>query len=258
MSHMKRDDGDRVTNADSLPHSCPIRIGRVQRGRGVSAGADKSVIVLRFAATAVRSIVPVEGSTMSWSLEAHLARFDTNERRLLLKSSAAYAGQFKERVFPGADRTAITGEEILRRTLIKIAEGSDEYIFRDGDILLFHCLCRGCRRTVLALYQDGADDGSAHEARIDAPFVLTEQAAVGFLQRHQSQDLFLAFVREKKLSGKLRAYATGFPEYAAERWDEAQIAKALRVTPATIATYRSRLRELIEQFELQRVRWHQG
>ena len=198
---------------------------------------------------------------MSWSLESHLGRFDPNERRLLLKWSALYADRFKDRVFGGTGRTAITGEEILRLTLIKIVEGSDDYVFREGDILLFHCLCRGCRRTVLALCQDGADDGSAPEAPTeeeDAPIVLTEHAAVGFLQRHQSQDLFLAFVKEKKLTGKLRAYASGFPQYAAERWDEAQIAKALRVTPATIASYRSRLRELIEEFELQRVGRRQG
>jgi hypothetical protein len=197
---------------------------------------------------------------MSWSLESHLGRFHPDERRLLLKWLALYADQFKQRVFGGTSSTTITGEEILRLTLRKIAEGSQDYAFREGDILLFHCLCRCCRRTVLDLYREGADSESAVDPsdEDDAPIVLTEHAAAGFLQLHKSHDRFLAFLKEKKLTGKLRAYAFGFPGYAAERWDVDKIAKALRVTPAVVANYRSRLRELIEEFELQRMRERRG
>ena len=87
-----------------------------------------------------------------------------------------------------------------------------------------------------------------------APVDLTEQAAVQYLERCRSLDQFLAFVGAQKLRGKVRGYAGGFHKYAADDWDEQQIAKSLRVKPADVAKYRSRLRELIEEFELQRMR----
>jgi hypothetical protein len=195
---------------------------------------------------------------MPWSLESHLNRYEPHDRRRLLKCSALYAERFKQRVFGGADHSAATGEEILALTLGKIVEGHDGYVFKDGDILLLYYLCRCCRRTVLGMYQDG------HAGAVDAPPplededeaapVLTERAAVHFLERRQGLAQFLAFVGTKKLQGKVRAYASGFPLYAQEHWDEDRIARSLRTVPAKVATYRSRLRELLEEFELERVR----
>jgi hypothetical protein len=192
---------------------------------------------------------------MSWSLQLHLDRFAPQDRRLILKRSALYAEGFKQRVFGAAGHGTLTGEEILTLTLGKIAEQRDGYVFRDGDILLFYYLCRCCRATVLALHEDSAADGakaptSAEED--EAPPVLTELAAAKFLERHHALAQFLTFVGTRPLRGKFRAYASGFHRYAAENWDEQQIARSLRVTPADIAKYRSRLRELIEDFELQR------
>jgi hypothetical protein len=193
---------------------------------------------------------------MSWSLESHLDRFAPHDRRLLLKRSALYAERFKQRVLGGTGEGIATGEEILALTLGKIAEKREGYVFRDGDILLFYYLCRCCRTTVLALHKESAGEIDAPPPagnEVDAPLTLTEQAAVRFLARRQDLPRFLTFVGAKKLRGKLRAYANGFPRFAAEGWDEQQIARDLRVTPASVARYRSRLRELIEDFELERM-----
>jgi hypothetical protein len=197
---------------------------------------------------------------MPWSLEAHLARYEPRDRRLILKWSALYAETFKQRVFGETCSNAATGEEILALTLDRIVAGSDDYAFRDGDILLFYYLCRCCRATVLELHKEAGARAVvvAAEEENDAPGVLTEQAAVQFLDRSQGLDQFLAFVATQKLRGKVRAYASGFHKFAADGWDEQQIAKSLRVTPPNVAKYRSRLRELIEEFELQRMRKPRG
>ena len=195
---------------------------------------------------------------MPWSFQSHLDRLAPDDRRLLLKRSALYAERFKQRVFGGTGNGTATGEEILALTLGKIADGCNGYVFRDGDILLFYYLCRCCRTTVLALHKEArsgeADVPPLVEEEDDAPLALTERAAVQFLERRQGLPQFLTFVGSQKLRGKLRAYAGGFHRYAAEGWDEQQIAKDLRVTPASVAKYRSRLRELLEGFELQRMR----
>jgi hypothetical protein len=197
---------------------------------------------------------------MPWSLEAHLARYEPYDRRLILKWSALYAETFKQRVFGETCNNAATGEEILALTLDRIVAGSDDYAFRDGDILLFYYLCRCCRATVLALHQEAGERAvvAPAEDENDAPVVLTEQAAAQFLDRSQALDQFLAFVGTQKLRGKVRAYAGGFHKFAADGWDEQQIAKSLRVMPPNVAKYRSRLRELIEEFELQRMRKPRG
>jgi hypothetical protein len=196
---------------------------------------------------------------MPWSLQSHLDRFAPRDRRLLLKSSALYAERFKQRVFSASrHETSTTGEEILALTLGKIAKGCDGYVFRDGDILLFYYLCRCCRTTVLALHNEGRSSKHSEPAPLeeedDAPLVLTERAAVQFLERRQGLDQFLTFIATQKLRGKLRPYASGFHRYAVENWDEQQIAKSLGVDPSRVAKYRSRLRELIEDFELARMR----
>jgi DNA-directed RNA polymerase specialized sigma24 family protein len=194
-------------------------------------------------------------------LESHLRRFDTNERRLLLKQSAIYAARFKQRVCGESGHITIDGEEILRLTLARMGEGVQGYEFRDGDILLLFCLCRCCRKTVLDLYREANKEGNTPEVpeeAEDAPLMLTEGAAATFLKHNGSLDQFLAFAKGQGLSGKLRPYAQAFPRYAELQWSEAQIAKELRVTADTVATYRTRLRDLIEEFELQRMRRRRG
>ena len=190
---------------------------------------------------------------MPWSLQSHLDRFAPDDRRLLLKSSALYAETFKQKVFGETETT--TGEDILALTLGRIADGCKGYVFRDGDILLFNYLCRCCRTTVLAMHQESSESDTVPEAGDggDAPPILTERAALQFLHRRQGLAPFLVFVKTQPLRGKLRAYASCFHQYAADAWDEQQIAKSLRVTPASIAKYRSRLRELLEDFELKRM-----
>lgn len=181
-----------------------------------------------------------------------------------MKETALYAQTFWERVFGGHDGSTQTGNEILGITVTRVKEGWDGYEFRDGDILFIYYLCRCCRRTILTLQHTGSHDGSDAARPVenddDTPIVLTETAALSFLQRRQSLDQFQTFIREhrlkdgQKLKGKLRAYATGFPKYGAENWDVEQIARDLRITPPTIAKYRSRLREFLEDFEIQRAR----
>ena len=181
-----------------------------------------------------------------------------------MMEAAVYAQTFCERMFGGHGGSAQTGEEVLGITVTRVKEGWAGYEFKDGDILFFYYLCRCCRKTILTLQHAGRCDGIGAALPVedddDTPIVLTETAALAFLQRRQSLDLFLAFIKEQrlqdgqKLRGKLRAYATGFPRYGAENWGVDQIAKDLRITPPTVAEYRSRLREFLEEFEIQRAR----
>lgn len=195
---------------------------------------------------------------MSVSLESHRDRFTPQEWRRLIKKSALYAQLFLARASDGRDLIAQTGEEIVGITLKRVQEQHDGYAFKDGDILFFYYLCRCCRRTVHTLYQDGhSGTQEAHqpgEDDEDTSAVLTEQIAVAFLQRRQRLDQFLAFIKDQKLKGKLKAYGAGFPKYALDKWDVEQIATALRVTSGTVVKYRSRLREFLEDFEIQRAR----
>jgi len=178
-----------------------------------------------------------------------------------MKVSALYAQSFRARIFGEHDRITETGEEILGITLAKMKEGCDGYVFKDGDILFFYYLCRCCRRTVLTLYRRDAAGAPESTQPVEdddgTPVVLTEEAALAFLKRRRSLDQFLNFVREQKLKGKMRGYATGFPKYGAENWTVDRIARDLRITDPTVAKYRSRLRELLEEFEIQRVRRNQ-
>jgi hypothetical protein len=195
---------------------------------------------------------------MSASLESHRDRYEPREWWLMMKMSVLYAQSFRARVFGDHDRITQSGEEILSITLAKAQQGCEGYIFKDGDILFFYYLCRCCRKTVLMLQQpdrtDTAKDWKAIGEDDDTPDELTEQVAVAFLQRRRGLEPFVSFMKEQKLKGKLRAYGTGFPRYGAENWDVERIAKDLRITPATVAKYRSRLREFLEEFEIQRAR----
>lgn len=195
---------------------------------------------------------------MSVSMEAHRDKLAPLEWQRLLKVSAIYAQSFEMRVCgedQGAERAG--GEEILRLTLSRIAAGCEGYAFRDGDILFFHYLCRCCRRTVLGLHPDKAIRLEASlqpaESSSDTPAELTEQAALAFLERRNAFAGFQAFTRERKLRGKLRAYCVGLAKYAADR-DPEWIARDLRITVGTLGRYRSRLRELLEDFESERIR----
>jgi hypothetical protein len=194
---------------------------------------------------------------MSVSMEAHRDKFAPQEWQRLLKMSAVYAQSFEVRVCgEEEDRAKAGGEEVLRLTLSRIAEGQEGYTFRDSDILFFHYLCRCCRRTVLALHNAKTADVAAEQqpAEIDdTPVELTERAALAFLERRQGSASFQAFVKEKKLRGKLRAYCAGLAKYAADG-DPERIARDLRTTVETLSEYRSRLRELLEDFESERVR----
>jgi len=195
---------------------------------------------------------------MSAGWESHRDRFEPREWRLMMKMSVLYAQSFRARVFGDRDRITQSGEEILSITLAKAEQGCDGYIFKDGDILFFYYLCRCCRKTVLTLQHpertDTATDLKAIGEDDDTPDELTERVAVAFLQRSQGLEPFVSFMKEQKLKGKLRAYGTGFPKYGAENWDVERIAKDLRITPATVAKYRSRLREFLEEFEIKRAR----
>lgn len=194
---------------------------------------------------------------MPHTLESHLGRFEPHQRRLLIKKAAVYAEGLGERMFGDERRFKESGEDILHITLQRLQQGEEGYSFKDGDILLFECLCRCCRRTVRSLQSThlGEAGAAAQEEEDDAPAELTEGAAVVFLQRRGGLiDQFLGFVKEQKLKGKQRAYSLGFPRYGLEGWDAERIAKDLRVTASTVHKYRSQLRELIEQFEVQRLR----
>ena len=175
---------------------------------------------------------------MSRSLESHRRRFEPHEWQRLLKMSALYAHRFSARVFNGHECITKTGEEILHITLARISEEHDGYSFKDGDILFFHFLCRCCRKTVLTLPHGDLGDGSnavlPTEDEDDTPVVLTEKAAVAFLERRACLEQFQLLIKDKKLKGKLRAYGTGFHKYGLEDWEAERIAKDFRVTPATV------------------------
>jgi len=196
---------------------------------------------------------------MSVGLEAHRDKFEPHEWRRLLKMSTVYAQSFEVRVCgEHSDSARAGGEEIVRLTLARMSEGQEGYTFRDGDILFFHYLCRCCRRTVLAMHR-GTGNAAAEqqtsdgEGDDDASAELTERAALAFLERRQCSAPFQAFVKERKLRGKLRAYCAGLTKYAADG-DPERIARDLRITVRTLSDYRSRLRDLLEDFEGERVR----
>jgi hypothetical protein len=150
-----------------------------------------------------------------------------------------------------------SGEDILHITLQRLQQGDEGYSFKDGDILLFDCLCRCCRRTARSLQSKHLVEtaASAVDEEDDAPAELSENAAVAFLERRDGLvDQFLVFVKKQKLKGKQRAYCLGFSRYGLEGWDAERIARDLRVTAGTIHKYRSHLRELLEQFEVLRQR----
>jgi hypothetical protein len=194
---------------------------------------------------------------MTASLESHRVRYSPEEWQRIMKVSALYTHSLLGRVPAGSKGRIPTTGEILGLTLTRVNEGHAGYVFKDSDILFFLFLCRCCRKTFLSLAEvtdpDGRDDRPDGDtcAKEEA---LTEYAALQFLQRRQSLGAFLAFIKARKLKGKLRAYTMGFAKYGEERWSEERIAKDLRVTPAAIAAYRSRLREFLEDFELHRVR----
>lgn len=189
------------------------------------------------------------------SLASHRDRFASHEWQRLMKVAEVYVYSYRQRTYGGRDGIANSCEEIVGITLKRVQEQHQGYAFRDGDILFFFYLCRCCRKTVHTLHRaEQPDVAPSVEDDEDTPAVLIEQVAVAFLERRQSLELFQAFIKEQKLQGKLRAYGTGFPKYGAENWDAEQIAKDLRVTPGTVAKYRSRLRDFLEEFEIQRAR----
>lgn len=194
---------------------------------------------------------------MPHTLESHLGRFEPHQRRLLIKKAAVYAEGLAERMFGGERRFKESGEDILHITLQRLQHGEEGYRFKDGDILLFDCLCRCCRRTARSLQNRHLVEAgtSAVEEEDDAPAELSERAAVAFLERRDGLvDQFLVFVKKQKLKGKQRAYCLGFARYGLEGWDAERIARDLRVTVGTVHKYRSHLRELLEQFEVLRQR----
>jgi hypothetical protein len=187
---------------------------------------------------------------MPYALESYLGRVEPRQRRLLIKKAAVYAEGLGERMFGPKRRFTETGEDILHITLRRILEGKEGYTFKEGDILPFDCLLRCCRRTARSLQNEHlADNATAAEDDMPAD-ELAESVAVAFLERRNSLDAFLAFIKAKKLKGKQRAYSLGFPKYGQEGWEADRIAKDLRVTPGTVSKYRSSLRELLEEFEV--------
>ena len=215
-------------------------IERHQISQEGSAGADTfvarfmSLLPLCCFSAPLRLLVQLRVATMSASLESHLGRFKPHERRRLMKETAVYAQSFCERMFGGHDGRAQTGEEVLGITVTRVKEGWAGYDFKDGDILFFYYLCRCCRKTMLTLQHAGRGDGidarrrskrttirrsCSPRRRPCIPGAAPEPGSVpGFRQEQNS--------RTKKLKGKLRAYASGFPKYGAEGWDEQQIAKS--------------------------------
>jgi hypothetical protein len=190
--------------------------------------------------------------------ELELARRTPQEWRTLLRKVACYAHGVGPRLFGDTLRYRETGSQITSLTLGFVRGSRKGYVFRDGHILHYYFLCGACLRTAVALQATGgARDGRQLPppgADDEAPEALTEGAALAFLQRRQCLDEFLAFTRQRKLKGKLRAYGAGFARYGAEAWDVERIARDLRVTPATIGRYRSQLRGFLEDFEVERER----
>lgn len=194
--------------------------------------------------------------------ELQWGRRTPHEWRVLVKKVACYANGLGPRLYGSEQAYRQSGSEIANLTLSFVRERRKGYVFRDGHVLYYYFLCHACLRTARALQQVGGQDADDRRdvallepGQDDAtPLDLSESAALAFLERRGCLDAFLAFVKERKLKGKLKAYGQGFPKYGAEGWDGARIAKALRVDADTIAEYRSQLREFIEDFEIVRER----
>lgn len=188
------------------------------------------------------------------------------EWRVLIKKVACYADGLGPRLYGAELRYRHSGTEIASLALHFVHEGRKGCVFRDGHVLHYDFLCRACLRTAQALQRAsigaaGAQAGSMAVERLledaeddDTPVELSEGAALHLLERRTCLDAFLAFVKAKKLRGKLRAYSLGFPKYGADGWDGERIAKDLRVTAGTVGTYRAQLRAYLEEFEIERER----
>jgi hypothetical protein len=179
------------------------------------------------------------------------------EWRVLIKRVACYADGLGARLYGANLKYRHSGVEIATLTLDFVREGRMGYVFRDGHGLYYDFLCRACLRTAQALQGACGETATALEQSLvedDTPVELTEGMAVGLLERRKCLDGFLAFVKAKKLRGKLRGYSTGFPKYAADGWDVEAIGRDLRVTSEAVGTYRAQLRAFLEEFEIEEER----
>lgn len=188
------------------------------------------------------------------------------EWRVLIKKVACYADGLGARLFGAELKYRHSGTQIATVTLNFVREAREGYVFRDGHLLYYHFLCQSCLRTAQALQRAGMGpvgtppDITAIEQSLedagddDTPFELSERAAAHLLEQRKCLDAFLAFVKAKKLSGKLRPYSLGFPKYGADGWDAEAIARDLRVTAGTVGKYRAQLRGFLEEFEIEQER----
>jgi len=180
------------------------------------------------------------------------------EWRALIKKVACYAHGLGPRLYAANLKYRHSGTEIAIIALRRVREQRTGYVFRDGHVLYYYFLCAACLRTAEALQRAavGTPDPSALDRaeEDDTPMELGESVAVAFLERRKCLDAFLAFIKEKRLKGKQRAYSQGFPKYAAEGWDAECIARDLRISAADVGKYRSQLRGFLEDFEIERER----
>lgn len=181
------------------------------------------------------------------------------EWRALVKKVACYADGLGERLYGPTLKYPHSGAQIAALTLDFVREARKGFVFRDGHVLYYDFLCQACVRMAQALQRasvEPATDVEKSLADLDdaTPVELSEAFAVSVLERRKRLDGFLAFVKTKRLKGKLKGYCVAFPKYASDTWQAAAIAKDLRVTEATVGTYRAQLRAFLEEFEIEEER----
>lgn len=198
-------------------------------------------------------------------VELSLRHLTPQEREVLLTKAAIYAHRYADKIYGGGRRFPETGGDILNEAFSRAIAEWRGYTFKDGDIVFYLFLCRCCRKVVLSLQRRYGQDRNRVNACThiepeaaeddETPADLTENDAVAFLERRASVDEFLVFVARKRLrAGKQRAYCAGLVAFAQEGLDTSDIAARLSVTTNTVRTYRSRLRELVEEFTIERER----
>jgi DNA-directed RNA polymerase specialized sigma24 family protein len=191
-------------------------------------------------------------------LESHLARLLIEERRRLVKRLLAYARRRIARLGTGR-RFSETEEDVVNETITRIMADQGAYAFGEVDIVVYYYLCRCIDETIKQLHRDYGRQKRAVNALTNVEPQLDENAASDgfnesvihfFIDQLGRVEEFRAFIERQQLAGVQGLYARRLLHYAARGWSCAQIAADLGVSEGSVRTYRSRMRELIEDFVL--------
>jgi len=190
-------------------------------------------------------------------LEPYLAGLTSTQRGNLIKKLMVYSQRYAKRRYANSCNFSETGEDIAAETVRRIMEGRDGYALRSEEQAMFAYLCRCARQTTASFQRKYESDKHRVNARTltdperDGAAVsdeFTESAAAELLDRLERLAEFEGYLKRLPQRGKQERYAERFVKYAERAWSTAQIADELGITQAEVRSYRSRLREAVQEF----------